>query len=94
MKFSDFSNEKYRLNSFSVRIKYQPTVPNFLDISLSDVSTNLQNIQEAMTSLGNGNIEIGLDHDDYHGYFIVIMDTEKRIKFVFGEKAGTEVRAY
>ena len=61
---------------------------------LSDVSTNLQNIQEAMTSLGNGNIEIGLDHDDYHGYFIVIMDTEKRIKFVFGEKAGTEVRAY
>ena len=47
-----------------------------------------------MTSLGNGNIEIGLDHDDYHGYFIVIMDTEKRIKFVFGEKAGTEVRAY
>ena len=34
MKFSDFSNEKYRLNSFSVRIKYQPTVPNFLDSSL------------------------------------------------------------
>ena len=62
--------------------------------SLSDVSTNLQNIQEAMTSLGNGNIEIELDHDDYHGYFIIIVDTEKRIKFVFGEKAGTEVRAY
>ena len=40
MKFSDFSNEKYRLNSFSVRIKYQPTVPNFLDSSLgsTDIS--------------------------------------------------------
>ena len=37
MKFSDFSNEKYRLNSFSVRIKYQPTVPNFLDSSLTDL---------------------------------------------------------
>ena len=36
MKFSDFSNEKYRLNSFSVRIKYQPTVPNFLDSSLEN----------------------------------------------------------
>ena len=34
MKFSDFSNEKYRLNSFSVRIKYQPTVPNSLNSSL------------------------------------------------------------
>ena len=66
----------------------------YLNSSLSDVSTNLQNIQEAMTSLGNGNIEIELDHDDYHGYFIVIVDTEKRIKFVFGEKAGTEIRAY
>ena len=37
MKFSDFSNEKYRLNSFSVRIKYQPTVPNFLDSSLNNI---------------------------------------------------------
>ena len=77
-----------------MRIKYQPTVPNFLDSSLSDVSTNLQNIQESMTSLGNGNIKIEFDHDDYHGYFILIRDTEKRVQFVFGEKAGTEVRAY
>ena len=37
MKFSDFSNEKYRLNSFSVRIKYQPTVPNSLNSSLSEI---------------------------------------------------------
>ena len=39
MKFSDFSNEKYRLNSFSVRIKYQPTVPNFLDSSLANAGS-------------------------------------------------------
>ena len=61
---------------------------------LSDVSTNLQNIQEAMTSLGNGNIKIELDHNDYHEYYILIRDTEKRVQFVFGEKAGTSVGSY
>ena len=65
-----------------------------LNSSLSDVSTNLQNIQEAMTSLGNGNIKIELDHNDYHGYYILIRDTEKRVQFVFGEKAGTSVGPY
>ena len=77
-----------------MRIKYQPTVPNSLNSSLSDVSTNLQNIQEAMTSLGNGNIEIELGHNNYHGYFILIKDTKKRIQFIFGEKAGTGVVPY
>ena len=66
MKFSDFSNEKYRLNSFSVRIKYQPTVPNFLDSSLESL---IKSFDYSGTTNSNGAILIGNIPSDF-GCFI------------------------
>ena len=61
MKFSDFSNEKYRLNSFSVRIKYQPTVPNFLDSSLNNFVGVKRKVTLPFTAPSDGIIENYID---------------------------------
>lgn len=62
------------------------------ETSISALNSNLQNIQESMTSLGN--IKIGFGYDDYHGNYISINDTEKRMQFIFASKAGSTVGPY